>query len=166
MLDQGLFDPATGQQLCLPTWRLATITHVTNTEVVVRYDGGASASGTAGEDGGGADHEADHGADEGRASDALGRLETIDVTLEPHRLGPCFSRTIAETMGQKEARGREAKFREMMQINGLGVRDVTADGNCLFRAVAHQVLVLVRSKTFLFTEGGEGRRKKERKKER
>jgi hypothetical protein len=60
----------------------------------------------------------------------------VNMRTEPGRLAPFGSKTAA---AERAWSGRTLTFREKMQRRGLSVVTMRGDGNCLFRAVAHQV---------------------------
>ena len=60
----------------------------------------------------------------------------INYSIEPNRLAPYGSKT-AEV--EKQWQGRALTFREQLERKGLKVVTMRGDGNCLFRAVAHQI---------------------------
>lgn len=65
--------------------------------------------------------------------------EWIDVVKEPDRVRALGSMTVGETEAEREVKDQESAFRVAMSSAGLPLTDMDADGNCLFRSVAHQI---------------------------
>ena len=60
----------------------------------------------------------------------------INMSKDSHRLQPYGSKT---TEVERQWQGRTLTFREQLQNKGLRIVTMRGDGNCLFRAVAHQI---------------------------
>lgn len=65
--------------------------------------------------------------------------EWVDLVAEPDRVRPLGEMTVEETEEERRVKEQEELFRAVMESNALRIHNVDADGNCLFRAVAHQV---------------------------